>query len=1816
MKKILLLTALILLAACSRNSLQVVETNIPENGEIADRQNITIKFNKDLVSDSLLYKWDTTSYLKITPAVQGSYQWTSKNTLSFSPASAFEPNTDYKLELTENLFKHSIKMGLPSNKIYSFHTEYFKMKDVLMRWFLLDSLSREVGLQASILFSQKMNPSEMEGFLNVEINSQKQEFKILSVEPDQTIIVGIKTSNISTPENASIKFILKKGCPLYKSSKKNGKDIELESTVPGKDKLEITGVRTGNDISDLHVEIITNQELAADQDLTKFISFKPSLNFTAEQNSTGIWIKGNFDANKIYEVTISGKLRGILGKALENDYSTSVTFNDIAPLLKFDSENGMYLTSKGARNLGVQIYGTPKITVSVVKVYENNILLLNKRNKRWGYDYTYDEENDVESEWHDYEYYETQDLGDEIFTKDYNTSDLPSHGGMYLLNLDFKDVIKKYDGMYVVKVAAKDKKWLQDSRIVCLSDLGIVAKKSGQQLLVYVNSIKGCEPVSGAKVKLISTNNQEFSDKETDAQGIVIFDLKEDAFPKFDPGLISVKKDGDVNYMVLDYKTLLDKSKFPDLGGINGRDYKTFLYGDRNIYRPDDTLVIAGIVRDSKWGTLKNMPIKLELLLPNSKKYREIKTTLNDEGGFSEKMYLPRSLVTGIYNIRASLMNGTVLQTRTINIEDFIPDRIKFELKADKESYTVPSQIDISTTVLNLYGPPAANKNYDFKFNFRIKDFTSREFKDYTFRLQSSSDRWIDELQRSGKTDAEGKVNEIVDIGSDLANLGLINGIADLTVFDETGRTVSRNLKLNIYTQDAFNGIGDFDSFVGTGKTMKMPVISLDKNGKVLNNHKVKIQIVRKYWETVLRSRGSNNYVYESQLTEKVVMEKMQTISGDKFLFSYAPDLSGSYEIRVSNPEAQNYVARTFYAYSWGGVQSNSFEVNSEGKINIALDKPSYKVGETAKVLFKTPFKGKLLVTMERDGVMDYKILETDNKAAELTFEVKKEYLPNIFISATLIKPHNSDDIPLTVAYGYVPLIVEETANKLPVDISVNEKSRSRTKQRITVTTKPMKDIYVTVAAVDEGILQIKNFKTPDPYAFFYQKIGLGTETYSIYPYLFPELKMQNYRYGSGDEDDYDLSKRTNPLTAKRVKLLAYWSGVLKTNAQGKATYDIEIPEFSGSVRVMACAYKDKAFGSAEKNIVVADPLVVSTALPRFMSPGDVVETQFTLANTTNKKATVKANVSLSGPIQIMEGANTDVTIEPNTEKQVKFTIKALNEIGNTKITVNADAFGEHFTQSTEMSVRPSTSLLKTDLAGEVNPGERKDIPLNDKFIKESVASDIVVSKSPMIQFAKDFRYLVQYPYGCVEQTVSTAFPQLAYSELVKMSMSGNDNTYVADAKDNVRFAIDKLQSMQLPSGGLSMWLGDPEESWWGTAYAGHFLTECKKNGYNVSLTTLENIFKYLKQKVSGAQTTYYYYFENGHYVKHEYYQREAIYSLLVMAIGGRPDVSLMNHYKSKPSLLTDDSKMMLAASYRIAGAQREYSELIPQYKDAQTLAETGGSFSSDVRNLALALYTLQIADPNNKQLNTLAKHLSDKLMHTRYLSTQDRSFGLIALSNTLKGKISSEAKADIYLDGNKKTQLAPADDSRKLTFKNEKVSIQNTGKGTVYYFAQREGLDPSGKYEVVDNYLKVRKKFYDVKGNEISGSTFKQGQLVVVKITLESLYDEPIKNIVVTDMLPAGFEIENPRLNEDQQYAWIKDADQPQHYDYRDDRINIFCDLGVGYNYNKRNNLRTFYYVVRAVTKGKFVMGPVSADAMYNGEYRSYNGGGKVTVE
>lgn len=1811
MKKLLpfaiLLLGIIAFFACNKSTNPGLSNKNFEE-EIALQQNLVFTFTEDLVSDSLLNKWDTTSLLNISPYVPGNYMWSAKNELTFSPNKGFQPAQDYEVVFSDNLSKMvNKKLDLPAS--IKMHTPYLNAQGIDFYYSRSSANPNNYSVRGNLAFNYPVKSTEVQAKLNALYNDKPIEVAVISNETSTSQTLEFIGIDLKEAEGKTIEINIAEGLSTTVSKNKAPKGSQLKGIIPEKGNLQVVSVNASPEVDGGSVTVSLTQAIP-EQNLEALVTTTPKVKSTFELLDNGFVMRGDFKIGTKYELVISGDLKGIFDNTLGESYTHNFEMGKVQPYIAFANSKSMYLGSEGFRNIALKVAGMEKIRVEVTKIYENNIQHY-FRNGRWN-DYYWDEEEEEYSEsTYNYNSYDLEAYGDPVMDKVLELKSLPKKDGLFLLNLGLEDRTD-FKGIYLVNVSSEDSRWLKATQAISYSNLGMIVKKSADEMYVFVNGINDAKARAGVEVNIWSTNNQNAFKGTTGSDGVFILKDAQKKLGNFRTAMITVKNGNDFNFLHLN-DSKIQTSRFEVGGKIdNIAGTQGFIYGDRNLYRPGETAHIVTVLRDGNWKPISGIPYQLKVFMPNGRVLQSFKITPDKQGVSEVKLNIPAAGVTGQYNVQLISPTDILIESYAISVEEFMPDRISVNTNLAKTLYKNGEMATLTGNVMNLYGTAAANRNYKVLVSFKRKQINAKEFPGYTFNLYQKEATYFEDIEQDGKTDEMGNIANNFTIPEKYQDMALLKGSAFITVFDETGRPVNRLNEFDVATQPYFLGIESGYAYLSTSTPHITNIAAVDAQGKSKQNVKARVQLIRKLWQTTLERNQYGDFRYVSSKREIIVSDKVLIING-KAPFKFLPSISGEYEVRASLPDAEGYVSTTFYAYGYGSSGMSGFEVNQEGTITIETDKTAYNNGEQAKLLLKMPFKGKVLLTVERNELISYHYLEANDKAVSFNLDLKNEHLPNVFISATVFRPHKQDGVPLTVAHGYKNIVVQPTNSKFDVKIVAAEKSRSGIKQKICVETNAPAGTPITIAAVDEGILQLNNYKTPNPFNYFYQSRALMVDAYNMYGQLFPEIGRS-----STGGDGYDLARRVNPFSNKRVESVAFWSGVILADGSGKACFEISVPmAFSGKIRLMTAAVNNEKFGSAESAMIVADPVVISSGIPRFLAPTDEISMPVTLSNTTEKAMKMSVSVQSKTGIEVVGRSTETINVEAKREGVAYFKLLAGKVAGNSSITVNVTANGEKFVQNTNITVRPASSLQKFSGSGEVLAGKQVDLNLPTGFLPGTFKSKIIYSNSPLSQFAGALEYLNGYPHGCLEQTISKAFPQIYLADLAKAV-----NQTVGDYNPafNVNEAIRKVEGMQMYNGAFSMWPG--RSSYWdyGSVYAAHFLVEAKKAGYVVNEDLLAGTLAYLQSMVQGRASEY------AEAVLDEVAEStgtttnrsnikavpssSSLYATYVLALAGRADMPAMNYYKSVAKDLTKESGVLLAAAFKITGNKNAFEQLI-NFKGFRSINRRsyGESINSPVRENAIILNVLLDFEPANPAIQGIVADLSKAFSVNNYYTTQENCFVLLAMGKYAKKNVSTSVSGSLLVDGTKTADFKAGQNS--LTYSKatmgKKLTFTAQGTGKMYYTWMADGIDVVNPPKMEDKGMYVRRTYLNSKGNEVDQRKIKQNDLIVVKITIATTASNKIENVVVTDLLPAGLEVENPRISAVAELGWLKNPLTPDHVDMRDDRVNMYLTA--------TSKQQDFYYLTRAVSPGDFSLGPISAEAMYDPTVYSVNGLGRLTV-
>lgn len=1778
--------------ACSNgNEVSIVEFSPSDNVERLTT--FTVKFSKDLAPSELVDKWSDEEFIKFEPGIQGKFKWIDKRTLLFSPDSPLEPIQKYNAEVTDKVLFNA---GYPADfKKYQFHTPDFDAVKVDFFWSQIPNRQNKLSIQANVHFNYPVSAEMFSQFIGIESGGEEvKDFEIVTQNASEIIAVNLGEVH-QTDKKQELIINVKKGLQSIYGKKSLEDARSFKQILPPIVDLVITGVSSGFDGTTGWLEVKTTQ-MVDEKKLKEFVALKPLTAAKYFVSENAFRIEGDFSESKTFELIIKKGLPGLFGGTLEEDFIQTITMVDIQPSINFSDKKGKYLLLGGEKNIEFNSVNIPAVDIEVSKIYKNNLVHFLNNNSYYGY--------------YEYDYYGynpslyTGNYGKILYEEKVNLQNSRNWLERIPINLD-KAINSKLKGIYTINVRSTEERWVNDSKMIAVSDLGIIAKKSKREMLVFINSIADAVPVADVSVEIISSNNQTLLSGKTDASGVIHFKNIEESLSGFTPKLVIAEKNDDFNYIDLS-ETNIETSRF-DVGGLaeHNENYTAFIYAERNLYRPGERVNISAIIRTDQTKTIESIPVSIKVISPTGKLFDEFKVTLNEQGSFELAFFIPDYAQTGQYRIELFTGGDVLIGSYGISVEDFAPDKIRVTLNKNKDKIKPGEKIDFNINAEFLFGAKAANLRYEADIQLKHRNFFSKSYPQFDFSNTSAKNLNIDNTLLDGKLDENGNSDFSFTAPSGISSGGIITGSAFVSVFDLTGRTVNRAVNFDVFTKDYFLGIRSGGYYFGTNQNINFQFAAVDEEDKPLNDFKCAAKLVRYEWQTVLRKDYSDRYFYASEKKEITVWEKDVIISRTKD-YSFQVDRSGEYELRLFKQNESDYIKSNFYAYDWASSTASSFQVDKEGRVDITFDKEIYEPGQNAKILLTAPFSGRMLITVERNGVYDYRYVDVNLKSVEVNIPVKEEYLPNVYVTATIFKKHSADNsTPFLVGHGFKSVKVEKKSNKLPVAITAPEKIKPRTKHDIKIKSLPEKNIFITFAAVDEGILQIKNFETPDPYGYMNAKRALKVESYDLYKLLLPEI-ISLKSPGGGEALAMALKKRTNPVTSKRFNLVSYWSGIRKTDSKGEVVISLEIPQFNGELRLMALAYSGSRFGSSDKYLKVADDIIIEPEAPRFLSPKDSLRSNVTVINTTNNEKTVNLKLSAEGTVSIKSANEKKITIKPNSTANASFDIIAGENIGKAKLIFETSGSAT-VKEEIEIGVRPVSPFITEAVSGTVKAGKKIKLEAPKNFLSSTQNTSVTISKFPAVQFAEHLKFLVGYPHGCIEQTVSKLFPQLYFEELAKLVAP--DLYRTRNPVYFLREGIKKIESMQLYDGSIAYWHGGNATSWWGSIYAAHFLLEAKKNGFKVNDGALKKLMNYISAKAREKSTFDYVYYEGSRRSVKKIASKEVAYTLYVLALAERGDISTMNYYKARPHLLSADSKYLIAGAYALMGKMVSFNEFLPkEFTAEKPERESGRSFDSEARANSIMLNVLLEVDPANTQIASMIKHISS--LAGKMYSTQERAFAFLALGKAAKLNADTDLKVKIISNDKTIAEFAGKDITiSDKAFNKQPVELQAEGKGEVYYFHAAEGIKLNERIKEEDSNMKVRREYfnYRTKG-QITGSRFAQGDLIVCKISLEG-FERSAENIIISDLIPAGFEIENPRLNASTELTWQSGNPMNVEYmDIRDDRLILFTNL-------YRNKKTEFYYMLRAVNNGSFELAPVSAEGMYDNDFRSYNGQKKIFI-
>ena len=1562
-----------------------IETFTPQ-GQVKPHGNFTIAFSHPVVDNPVINQDLDEIPVKFTPQIPGKFRWIALNTLRFFPLVSLSPSTEYMAEVSPRI-PSSPNFTLTGKRKFAFFTERFQVRSSRLAFEYSTKKKSHAKIIGTVEFNYRVSAAMLREQLSISHDGgAKIPYHIRTSEPE-TYIVELETEEVARGYgDQHIQMKIEKDFKPVNGHLGLKKAHITPIVLKRHDDLLITRISPRSSGEGRYIEVQVSSSVDI-KDAKPYIVMKPEIDFRLASRYRYLRILGDFKPADRYTVTVKPGLRSEDNAVLRKEFSTTVAMPNLNPNLRFIGE-GRYLPRDGALNLGLATINVNKVQVEIEKVFANNLVYLASA-QGWS-EYA----RNLGEPMHREEVEIQSVLNDEVTTpiplKDYLSD---AHIG-------------------IIKVTARDSesRWRSATQWVMLTDLGIMAKKTSDALWVWVNSLSSLRPVSYAKIELISDNNQTLLSGTTNENGWVKFTSIAEKIKDFKPFMVTAAKGSDLAFIQLNQHKLrttdFDVTGAPYLS----RGYEAFIYPDRGVYRPGEVANVAGIVRAENRATPPRFPVLMRVLGPKQRIMREFRAQTDVDGACEFQISMPTYAKTGRYTAKL-LVAEQEIGRAYFQVEEFVPDRIKVKLNADKPVYAPGDAAEISVEAVNLFGPPAVGRRVQAACDIEADIFAPAAWRSFTFNdAEIGFQKHRIDLGET-QTDENGRTTYQLTIPTGLKSPSALRGVLVATVSEPGGRAVSAYQRITIHPYSYYPGIRrGSEGHAKINAETRFEYIALNKAGTPASGRDLELTISKLQWNSILRRDKRGRYEYVSEKQGIQVESYPLTSSGSIKSFVFTPGEYGEYRVQLRDLASGASTSTNFYVTGWGYAP---WAMDQPGRLEIDLDKASYQPGEVAKAQIKAPFSGKLILTIERDNPLSYRTVVLNENTAVIDIPVRAEYKPNVYISANLIRSTSSLERHAPArAFGVVPLKIDSEAKRLAVRLNAPEKIRPNRSVEIGFRIRGGSGAKrLTIAAVDEGILQLTNFQTPDLHGFFYQQRGLNTASYDLYSAILPEVEAAkgDLSTGGGDGVEAGRKKRLSTVSVTRVKPVSLWSGLLKTDSVGRGVVRFELPSFNGQLRLMAVAFDGDQFGSTQAFVSVREPIVMTPTFPRFISGGDRFRVPVTVFNGTGKPGDFELQLSATSFVDIIGESTQTVHLDPETEGQVFFDAAASDATGEVTFNLSAKGGDESAQIVTELPLRPAAPPVTLTGYGVVSAGQPADFTFPSNFIEGTASYTLTLSPFPAVQFAGGLQYLLSYPHGCIEQTTSKVFPLLYFDEIARLVepelfQAGGTDYYIMEG-------IAKLESMLLPSNNFAYWPGETYTHYWGSIYAAHFLVEARKAGYQVSDRVYDAMLKGLKNeaKQSGG---------DGRYEL----QRVA-YACYVLAAAGHPEMSTMVYLKNnRLDALSDYSQFQLAGAFAFSGDLNTALSMLPTTvvpKSDDGVRESGGNLNSSVRAQAIMLDILAEVNPNHPSIPNLVKRLTDSASNNGgWYTTQENAFAFLALGKILKKQMRGDYSGTVVLNG------------------------------------------------------------------------------------------------------------------------------------------------------------------------------------------------------
>ena len=1487
-----------------------------------------------------------------------------------------------------------------------------------------------------------------------------------------------------------------------------------------------------------------------------------------------------------YNVNLRAGLPSTVKESLPKSAEFNIYVRDRKPFVRFTGR-AYVLPRTGQRGIPLVSVNTPAVNVNVFRIGDRNLI-----------------NTVVDSDFQKMlSSYQLSDLGSERGVKVWS-------GELATASTLNQDVVTAFPvdqalgdlqpGVYVMTASAKGPGSDDDGSLATqwfiVSDMGLTAFSGNDGIHVFVNSLASTEAISKAEVRLVARNNEILATRKTDDAGHVLFEAGlARGEGGLSPALLTVMSEK-ADYAFLSLKTsafdLTDR-------GVSGRvvpaGADAFVYAERGVYRSNETVYLTALLRDGQGNAMAGGPLTLVIERPDGVEFR--RAVLPDQGAGGRSMAVPlnSAVPTGTWRVRAFTdPKGTSVGETTFMVEDYIPERIEFDLSAKEKMIKAEVPVELKVAGKFLYGAPASGLQLEGDMLVAPAASGRPGYPGYQFGVadEETASNERTPIENLPEADANGVATFPVSLAKAPTSTRPQEAQIFIRMVETGGRAVERKLVLPVAPQAALIGVKPLfgDKSVAEGDKAEFDVVFVGADGKQLPRDGLRYELLkmesRYQWY-----RQNSSWEYEPVKSTKRVADGDLTLTADKAArVSLAPQ-PGRYRLDVKSTEADGPVTSVQFDVGWYSDGS----ADTPDLLETSIDKPEYVSGDTMVVSVNARSAGKLTINVLGDRLLTTQTVDVKEGTQQVKLTVGKDWGTGAYVLATLRRPLDAAALRMPGrAIGLKWFGIDKKTRTLQVALSPPPLVRPGTSLKIPVKLgglNPGEDAKIVIAAVDVGILNLTNYKPPAPDDYYLGQRRLTSEIRDLYGQLIDGMQGTRGQIRTGG-DSAGAELQGSPPTQKP---LALYSGIVTVGADGTAEVSFDIPEFAGTARVMAVAWNSTKLGRATIDVTVRDPVVLTATLPRFLLNGDKGTMSFDLDNVEGAPGDYSISVKTTGPVKVTGNPTTTVKL---AAKQRTSMALALDAGGAGTANLDVDIKGPNgltLARHYALDVKAATQVLARRSIRTLAKGE--SLTLTSDMFSDLVSGtgsvSLSVSLSTALDAASILKALDRYPHGCSEQITSRAMPLLYVNDLAAGAHLAMDTA----VDQRIRDAIERLLARQGSNGSFGLWSAGGDDAWL-DAYVTDFLTRAREKGFAVPDILFKNALDRIRNSVVNANEPE----KDG--------GRDLAYGLYVLARNGAAPIGDLRYLADTKlgNLATPIAKSQLAAALALVGdkarAERVYGAALDALAPKPVIEFGRVDYGSALRDAAALVSLASEGNAPRATLTQAVQRVEVARGLTPYTSTQENAW-LVLASRAL-------SKETLALDVDGSPVKAAVYRSYKAdAMAGKPVKITNTGDAPVQAVVSVSG-SPVTPEPAASNGFKIERNYFTLDGKPADVSKAKQNDRFAVVLKITEAKPE-YGHIMVADYLPAGLEIDNPHLvssGDSGTLDWIEDGEEPEHTEFRDDRFTAAIDRA-----SDDKSVFTVAYVVRAVSPGKYVLPQAYVEDMYNPSRYGRSGTGTVEV-